>query len=390
MAYDESRRHTHDPTDAANADGSDATEAMPATDDVFDDPADGEPGRDRLAVHVGWEVLLLLGVACLAFLIHRDHPDALRGAALNDLLVAGTVLGLLAMAAGLTLRAGVPNLALGPVALASAQHVAGYGSVSDAIGPAVLAAVALGLALAVFVTGLHVPAWAASLAVAFAVAVLVEERTGFAAATAAWDPADYSFQLFGGFAALAALAGLFGAVKAIRRLVGRFRPVADPAERRGVAAATVSAGALVVSMVLATLAGVLMGAGPDRPPASGLEWSGLALGAALLGGTSAFGRRGGIFGTVFAVSLLTLGTAYVELRGWEVSAGTIAAAAIVVGLVATRLVESLGRPGSPEDEEPEDWTRPGAGSGNAWSDPRELWSFALPTQPAGDRRRGDR
>ena len=41
-------------------------------------------------------------------------------------------------------------------------------------------------------------------------------------------------------------------------------------------------------------------------PGTGLEWTGLAIGAALLAGTSAYGRRGGIFGTLLAVAGLTL------------------------------------------------------------------------------------
>ena len=39
-----------------------ASAEAPATalDNVFDDPTHGEPGRDRLGVHVAWELVLLI------------------------------------------------------------------------------------------------------------------------------------------------------------------------------------------------------------------------------------------------------------------------------------------------------------------------------------------
>src|SRR4051812_31831471 len=79
----------------------------PRTADLADplatDGADGrtpgaEPeddGRDRLGIHLGWEVVLLLGVAALAFLLYRFQPEALKRPALDTLMVAGAALGLL-------------------------------------------------------------------------------------------------------------------------------------------------------------------------------------------------------------------------------------------------------------------------------------------------------
>ena len=94
---------------------------------VFDDPTHGEPGRDRLGVHVAWESLLLVGLAALGYLLWREDPDALRGAGLRSLLVDAVALGLLALAAGLSLRTAAVNLGVGPVAVAAALHFAEQG-----------------------------------------------------------------------------------------------------------------------------------------------------------------------------------------------------------------------------------------------------------------------
>src|SRR5262249_39573054 len=85
--------------------------------DAVDDPADGEPGRDRFAVHTIWEVILLVLVAGMTIAVHLKHH--LDGAGVRGLLVLATVYGLLALGAGLSLRAGAVNLAVGPIAVAS-------------------------------------------------------------------------------------------------------------------------------------------------------------------------------------------------------------------------------------------------------------------------------
>ncbi|MEV4536896.1 ABC transporter permease [Asanoa sp. NPDC049518] len=356
-------------------------------DDVFDDPADGEPGRDRLAFHIVWEVVLLLGVAGVGYLLLREDSAALRGNALEQLLVAGAALGLLAMGAGLTLRAGAVNLALGPVAVAAALHFAENGDrgIVPTIAQATVAALVLGVAVAVVVVVFHVPGWAASLAAALGTLVFIQRRSAPVNVQGGFDPTDHALYLFVGVAIVAVLGGLLGTVKSVRRSVGRFRPVADPARRRGPVAAMLTAGAIVLSMPLAAGAGVLIAASSDGPvvPAGGLEWTGLAVGAALLGGTSAYGRRGGIFGTVLAVALLVVGQRYLAERGWEeVTPAALGAGAVVVGLVVTRLVETFGRPKSAgTDETPWQTTQP---RGGTLGERTDSWS-SLPAQPTESR-----
>jgi len=356
-------------------------------DDVFDDPDQGEPGRDRMRVHVWWEILLLLGVVALTFLIHGENPEVLFGAGLSALLVSATAVGLLALAAGMTLRAGAPNLAIGSVAIVSALHFAEQGDqgVAAAVWPAVLAATVLGLVLALLVVGLHVPAWAASLGAALALVVLIEQRPGPVEVQGGYDPTQHAVYLFGGLAAVTVLGGLFGAVKTIRRAVGRFRPVADPALRRGAGAAALVTVVVTLSTIFAMLAGVLLAAGGPEvvQPSTGFEWTGLAMGAALLGGTSAFGRRGGVFGTLLCVVLLTLFTTYADQRAWGIATEAAAAVAIGVGLVLTRLVERFGRPQPWDgDEGQQDRTATSRWGGD---DRQESWSSALPAQPTDSR-----
>ncbi|MEV4119392.1 ABC transporter permease [Micromonospora sp. NPDC049645] len=355
---------------------------------VFDDPTHGEPGRDRIGVHVGWELLLLVGLAAVGWLLWQDDPAALRDGNLRTLLVDAVGLGLLALAAGVSLRTAAPNLAVGPVAVAAALQYAEQGDrgLPASIGPAVAVAAVGGLALALAVVVLHVPGWAVSLAGAAAVVVYIERRSAPVLVQGDYDPGRNAGYLFAGFAAVAALGGLFGAIRAIRRLVGRYRPIADPARRRGAVAAAVTAVALVVSTVLAALAGVLLAANDPEPvaPTSGLDWTVLAIGVALLAGTSAYGRRGGVFGTVLAVSLVAVFQVYAPERGWTLSNWEVGGAALGVGLLVTRLVETFGRPRPGSVDMPEPVSDGTISSG--WTMPQQQsvdnWPPTLPTQAA--------
>jgi ribose/xylose/arabinose/galactoside ABC-type transport system permease subunit len=366
-------------------------------DDVFDDPADGTPGRDRLGVHWMWELMLLLGVVSLVALVWQADSGMLRGENLSQLLITASALGLLGMAAGLSLRAAAPNLAVGPVAAAAGVYFAQQGAegVAGVAVTALLAAGALGLALAILVVGLHVPGWAASLAVAAGVVVWLQQQPGVVPLAGEYDPTGQAAFLFMFVLALAVLGGLLGTVKPLRRALGRFRPVADPASRRGMLAALLTAGAIVLSMCFAVVGGVLLAAGGGEPVAGsgGLAWLELtviAMAVAMVGGTSAFGRRGGVFGIMLAVLALVLFDMYQQLQGWAIAPLATAAVALAGGLVITRLVERLGRPRSAADD---DWSATAAPQSepatstratDAWGAGADSWTSALPAQPARD------
>ncbi|MBX6750539.1 MAG: ABC transporter permease [Micromonosporaceae bacterium] len=340
--------------------GAAATAPVPNLHYVFDDPNDGEPGRDRVLVHGVWELVLALAIAGVGIALTQARPGALAGDQLRDLLLAATVIGLLGIASAVSLRAAVPNLAVGGAAVFAALWVAENAD-GQWLGPAAVAVgicAAIGLAQGLVVAGLHVPAWAVSLAVLLC----------FGAWAAAQSPGavdiDYTarpdaYLWFAVVSAVSVIGSLFGLSPSLRRGFARFRPVADPARRRSVAAAVIAVVATVVSMVIAAVGGVLIVLIDGAPDAAGaaVELTALGLGAALLGGTSAFGRRGGIFGTIFAACLLALVVAWlVEVHPQVTTTAWVSAGAIGVGLAVTRLVERFGRPVLlPPVEEEESW-----------------------------------
>jgi ribose/xylose/arabinose/galactoside ABC-type transport system permease subunit len=344
---------------------------------------DDDGGRDRLGIHIGWEILLLLAVAGIAFLLYRLDPAVLRRPALDGLLISGAAIGLLALGAGLTLRAGAANLALGPISLAAALHFAENGDkgLVKAALPALIIAAVGGLVVALFVIVLHVPGWVATLGAAMGVVVYDQLRTAPVAVQGGYDPSNQAFYLFGGFALLAVIGGALGTVTPIRRLVGRLRPTDDPARRRGAGAALPVIAALMLSSVFAVGAGILMAAQSTGPivPGTGLEWTGIAIGTALLAGTSAYGRRGGIFGTLLAVAGITLFLDYAERRDLDIALFAVAGCTIAAGLIVSRLVETYGRP-LPVPAVGEDWNA-AASAGTTWSpDMPETWATS-PTPP---------
>jgi ribose/xylose/arabinose/galactoside ABC-type transport system permease subunit len=367
-----------------------ATMLSQGTDDQMTPVRDS--GRDRLGIHFGWEAMLLLAVAAVGYLLFRLDPGSIKRPALDALLINGTAIGLLALGAGLSLRAGVVNLAVGPIAVASALHFAENSDLGlpEAVLPAVGIAAIGGLLIAAMVLAFHVPGWAATLAGAMSVIVFIELRTGPVEVQGTFDPSNQAYVLFGGFALLAVLGGGLGTVAPLRRLVGRMRPVDDPALRTGGATALPVIGALVVSSALAVGAGVLMAANSTEPirPNTGLQWTGLAIGLALVAGTSAYGRRGGVFGTLLAVSFMALFLDYADRRDFGIALYATAACTVAVGLVVTRLIETYGRPVQ-QAGDGEDWQ--GAGNGENWQpDMPETWSPSVPAQAGTDRWLDDR
>jgi hypothetical protein len=273
------------------------------------------------------------------------------------------------MGGGLTLRAAVPNLAIGPIALAASLQYAEQGDqgLLKAMLPAVLIAAVGGLVIGVVIVVLHVPGWAATLAAGLGVVVFDQLRTAPVAVQGDYDPSGQAFFLFGGFALLAVIGGALGTITPVRRWLGRMRPSGDPARRRDSSATVPVIGSLVLSSVFAVGAGTLIAAQATRPiaPGTGLEWSGIGIGLALLAGTSAYGRRGGIFGTLFAVAGLTLFLDFSSRKHYDIALFAVAAAVFGAGLIVTRLVETYGRPfGSGVSA---DWNSPPAANATNWT-----------------------
>ncbi len=353
----------------------DSTNPQPAIsaaelDDVFDDPEHGEPGRDRLGVHWVWETLLLIACVAIALVTANTGSHAFSDASLRSLLLSASVLGGSALAAGMSLRVGAINLAIGPIMVLSALYFADH--VRDGFVPAFAAAAAIataiGAVIGLVVIGLQVPAWTVSLGAFVGLQLWIRHLPLDVQILTQYHVEGHAYLWFAAFAALALIGGVLGAIHPIRRAVGRFRPIADPADRRGIAANVVTVLMLAGSGLMAGLAGVATALmRQEALTGTGMLATALAIGVALAAGTSAFGRRGGVLGVILATSLVSLLLHYFDVAKLNVDPLAVAAAAIIIGIVMTRVVESSGRPQRAEttDDTTSSWLRRQQGS---WTD----------------------
>src|ERR671912_885007 len=179
------------------------------------DPKPDEPAarrrpvpRDRIWVHAVWELLL-------------------AAAGLQDLLVllaAGILLG---SAFALSLRAAVPNLAVGAVAVTGGT-LTGWLVVEHGYDWKVAAlvtlgaAVALGIALAIVVVGLRTPAWAVGLGAALGLYAAVLSLSAGRSVLVEGGPQlrDWAWSLAIGAAVLSVLGGALALPSRMRAAVG--------------------------------------------------------------------------------------------------------------------------------------------------------------------------
>ncbi|MCH7229481.1 hypothetical protein L0U85_01185 [Glycomyces sp. L485] len=337
-----------------------------------------DPPVDRMAVHVVWEIGLLLLAGGVLFALTQSASGPFAEGSWSGLMAALAPAVMAASAAAVSLRLGAVNLAVGPVALMSAWIFIDASSSGTAVALAMGLGVALfsGVVLATLCTWLRVPGWAASGALGGAV--------GLWSGTVD-DPAAFMLSALpntGVLAALAAAAGLsmfLGLVGAFAGVRERLAPIRDtpPGERHG-KGVLVFLG-LLLSTSLAGAAGVIaVWSGVPENGAAALPdpilLSVVAVGAALLGGTSLLGRRGGVCGTVFAATLLLALMWLAEARGWDLNPSWIALGAIIAGFLVTRLVEAMN---DTDEAELASSSRAGAVDDLREDDP------AVPDQPDG-------
>src|SRR6266496_3174624 len=280
-----------------------------------DQPDIGD-ARDRVAVHLVWDGVLLAAAIGAVILVYTRSSETLSGDSLRAQLVAAGASMLLATGFAVSLRAAVPNLA---------------------------------------VVALRAPAWAVSLAAVALLGSAILSLTGGAPVILTSGPnlLRWPYPVFLGAAALSVAGGAVALAPRARAALGAFRPTGDPARRRPRGGSAVAVVALVVSSVLATGAGLvtvfrLHEALPVDTSLTSLTLP--AVGAALLGGVSVHGRRGGVFGTALAVVViqsLLLWFGLGNAEQWVPLA--VVGAAILVGLIVSRVVET---PGSPREPEP--------------------------------------
>lgn len=319
-------------------------------DDDSTTPTDAaaDPPADRMAVHVIWELGLLLLAGGVLFALTRSTTGPFAEGSWTGFMSALAPVVLAATAAAVSLRVGAVNLAVGPIALLSAWmfvDASGSGTLVS-LGMGLGAAVFAGVVIATLCTWLRVPGWAAGGAVGGAI--------GLWAGTAG-DPSAFMLAELpdtGLMAAMAAAAGLsmfFGLIGSFHGVRDRLTPIREaPVGERHGRNGLVFFGVLL-SSTLAGAAGVV-GAWASVTPQGAVAMpdpillSVVAVGAALLGGTSLLGRRGGVCGTAFAATLMLAFMWLTESRGWDFDAGWVGLGAIVAGFLVTRFVEAMNTP----------------------------------------------
>jgi ribose/xylose/arabinose/galactoside ABC-type transport system permease subunit len=370
---------------------------------LAEDGADAlQLGRDRFAAHVVWEVVLLLAAGGLTALVYRAAPVLFAGAPLGSLLLQTAAALLLATAFAASLRAGAANLAVGTVLAATGAGYAWFAA-SPSWDPvesglvAVGVAVVVGLLIGVTVVMLRAPGWAVSLAAGAVLAIMVPVVVGPEARPVhGISLLPWAWWVFGAAVAISVTAGLLSIESGIRGGVGRYRPDGDPAAWRPGGAMVIAA--LCGSCLLAGAAGMVtaLRTGVAVPPdaaSGGLGPAGgsltlTAVAAALLGGTSVHGRRGGVAGTVLAVIGLQMLVLLMRLDGasaWAVQ--LVPPAGVLAGLAVSLVVELRGRPAAQPLEEPPGGTPPGGTSRDSIA-----WAEELLRRPGPEelvRRRGD-
>lgn len=313
------------------------------------------PVRDRMWPHLIWEIVLAAAVVTEVLLVLAQDDNVFQGDAGPALMLWVATAILLGSAAALSLRGGMPNIAIGAIAIAAGADFAWLvGAEGHPFGEALAMALAggalAGLVIALFGTMFGVPSWAVSLGIAGVLSGVVPALAGYDARPVGSETPNVhtsaAWWLIGA-AAISVAGGLMLSVPALRRFVGRSRPTGDPAKRAGFTASMAAAGALAGSGALAAAAGLLDTANRGSSSAGYTGMAELAMvgfSVALLGGVSAHGRRGGVFGVVLAAALLGLVRLHLDLVGADRWLGAvISGAAILLGLAVTRVMERLGR-----------------------------------------------
>ncbi|GIG69516.1 hypothetical protein [Phytomonospora endophytica] len=334
-------------------------------DHVYDEVG-GRDANDRLLVHIVLEVVLMLAAAGVFFWARSTDSTLFEGTPLKHLVLGFSAVLLLATATALTLRVRAVNLGLFAFALAAAAL---FFKFYDGQGTAIAAVVAVGaclgagLVLALLILLFKVPGWAAGLGVGLALFAGVESiKLPALAPDYAFNINDRGVIVLGLAAALSIVGGVVGSLPGTRRLLGACRD-GDTGGRRTRGAVTLTLFGTLGSTALAGVAGVVIALGtaqgmPTGPTSqTALLYGGLALAGALLGGTSAQGRRGGfagtLLGTAVMVGVVQLGAA----QDWHLHPAVYVAGGLVAGLVATWLVETLGKPDEVPDYSADDGKR---------------------------------
>ncbi|GAB3959039.1 ABC transporter permease [Actinoallomurus acanthiterrae] len=308
-------------------------------------PSAGPVERDRLAVHLIWEgALALIAVVLIAAtLVMTPHQN------LTVAFGQAGYLGLAAAGLALSMRTASPNLAVGPIlgfsgALTASlvtQH--GWGK-PVAMVTAVLLATAIGLVLGLLVAVMSVPAWAATFGAATVMQAATIGLTHGEMIPLRLGSGSYPTALwFALFALVSVGGGALWLTPAVRARLSAGRGPGDPGRWNGMQAGLGAVVGLTGSSFLAGLGGVALLMRVQAADAtSGANLTVSAFAAVLLGGTSVFGRRAGVFGTLLGVTVVAvIGTliVYNDVSFWVTS--LVTGLIVLAGLGVNRGLESI-------------------------------------------------
>lgn len=342
------------------------------------EPAEPSPKRDRVAFQFIWEAILLLLTLNALFLVYRRKDDLFGVDGLMESLSRHalylTPILLAALAIGLSLRLGAVNLAVPALAFAVTVATPFETNVWIYMGYVAGAAAVAGLLYVLLVAAFRIPPWFAGLAIGVLVLAAVPVTSRLA------DPGTYTLDgppnglyLFGGAAVLAIAGGFIGLAPGVRDGFSAVKRLADGEGERSGSTVFALLGGTILSMLLAAGAGYVtymyalgpiegdhhLNFGPYGHYPTGVELQVIAFAIALLAGTSLWGRRGGVFGAVFATiavwaGLILWNRAVLDAGedSWQADySQAIFAGVLLVALFASFALDRLGRP--KEQVEPE-------------------------------------
>ncbi|MFG3338810.1 hypothetical protein [Glycomyces sp. NPDC048151] len=345
------------------------------------EPVEPKEPRDRVVFQFVWEAILLLLTLNALFLVYRRRDDLFGDEfdGLVDALGAHalylTPILLAALAIGLSLRLGAVNLAVPALAFAVTAAVPFETDVWLYMGYVAGAAAVAGLLYVLLVAAFRVPAWFAGLAVGAAVLAAVPASFEFATPDPYTLPGQPNgLYLLGGAAVLAVAGGFIGLAPGMRDGFSAVKRLADGEGERSASSVFLLLGGTVLSMLLAAGSGYLVymyGLGPIEGQSSlnfgpygtyptAIELQLIAFAVVLLAGTSLWGRRGGVFGVVFALVAVWAGLVLwgqivfdAGVNSWQASySQAIDAGILLVALFISFALDRLGRP--KEAPEPDD------------------------------------
>ncbi|MEU5154293.1 hypothetical protein [Glycomyces sp. NPDC021274] len=347
------------------------------------EPVAAAAPRDRLVFQFIWEAILLLLTLNALFMVYRRQDD-LFGVddfmeSLSRHALHLTPVLLAALAIGLSLRLGAVNLAAPALAFAITVAAPFETDVWLYMGYVAGAAVVAGLLYVLLVAAFRIPPWFAGLAIGVAVIAALPVTYRLA------DPGTYTLPahpnglyVLGGAAVLAVAGGFIGLAPGMRDGFSAVKRLADGDGERSASAVFLLLGGTVLSMLLAAGAGYVtymyalgpiegehhLNFGPYGDYATAVEPQLLAFAIVLLAGTSLWGRRGGVFGVVFATiavwaGLLLWNRAVADAGegSWQADYSQAMYAGVL--LVAVFVSFALDRLGQPKDAvEPDDGAYP--------------------------------